>query len=65
MPKILEIWCQLTKMYLTNFVLSRFWWIAILSFNVMEHIFIRSTSLSRFLSRLTLTLTILYGSVVN
>ena len=65
MPKILEIWCQLTKMYLTNFVLSRFWWIAIFSFNVMEHIFIRSTSLSRFLSSLTLTLTILYGSVVN
>ena len=51
--------CQFTKMYVTNFAQSQFWWIAdsiLISLNA---------SLTKFLSRSTLMLTILYISVVN
>ena len=60
-PK-LSIFCnlsQFTKIYVTNFVPSQFWWIADWGFNDIKFIFIQ------ILSRLTLNLTILYGSVVN
>ena len=34
--------CHLTKIYATNFVQNKFWWIAVCGFNGIRHNFIRS-----------------------
>ena len=57
LPRIINFFqnlCQYTKIYVTNFVSSWFWWIADWGFNGMN------TSLSKFWSRSILMLIILW-----